>query len=494
VKTLIGHRRLLSSGLALLGVLLSSCAGKTLSPGAPPLAINQMVTDVQQAVVTIRTFNPDMKPMGLGTGFFINDQGHLITNHHVLEGAYAATVKTQDGETYPVLSVLADNETVDLIQLSVEIPAARRRWLQITETPPAIADQVVVIGSPLGLEQTVSEGIVSAIRDVPEVGTIFQFSAPISSGSSGSPVVNQYGQVVGIVSFQSRIGQNLNFALASDNLLKLKKTETALSVSEWTYARIKHKPQEVQDLCREGFSFSIRGEFKEALNYFQEAVETHPDDTEAWFGLGNCYIGLEQPAEAIDAYRQVIRTDPDNANAYYNLGHYYRQLGRYEEAVATFQDALTANPKHLPSHFEMGETLGQLGRVEEEKQVYTDIIDKAPKFFPAYFRLGLVCNRLGLYDQAIAAQKQVIVLKPDFAPAHYALGLVYANMGNYRQEANAYKEALRIDPDFVEAHYNMGLYFLRSGERNAALEQYKILKNLDEDKANRLFDLVYGDR
>ena len=458
------------------------------------MAIPQMVADVQQAVVTIRTFNPDMKPMGLGTGFFINNQGHLITNHHVLEGAYAATVKTQDGESYPVISVLADNETVDLIKLAVEIPAAQRRWLQISETPPAIADQVVVVGSPLGLEQTVSEGIVSAIRDVPDVGTIFQFSAPISSGSSGSPVVNQYGQVVGIVSFQSRIGQNLNFALASDNLLKLEKTETALSVSEWTYARIKHKPQEVQNLCREGFSFSIRGEFKEALNYFQEAVETSPDDTEAWFGLGNCYIGLEQPAEAIEAYQQVIRTDPGNANAYYNLGHYYRQLGRYEEAVATFQDALAANPKHLPSRFEMGETLGQIGRTEEEKQVYTDIIEKAPKFFPAYFRLGLVCNRLGLYDQAIAAQQQALTLKPDFAPAHYALGLVYANMGNYRKEANAYKEALRIDPDFVEAHYNMGLYYLRSGERNAALEQYKILKNLDEDKADRLFDLVYGDR
>jgi tetratricopeptide (TPR) repeat protein len=493
MQTIFGPK-MLASGLLCIGVLFGGCAEKALSPGMPPLAIHQMVADVQKAVVTIRTFNPDMKPMGLGTGFFINGRGHLITNHHVLAGAYAATAKTQDGESYPIIAVLAENESVDLIKLAVEIPAERRRWLRIAKTLPEIADQVVVVGSPLGLEQTVSEGIVSAIRDVPDVGTIFQFSAPISSGSSGSPVVDRDGQVVGIVSFQSRIGQNLNFALASDNLLKLEKTETALSVSEWTYARIKHKPQEVQNLCREGFSFSIRGEFKEALNYFQEAVETSPDDTEAWFGLGNCYIGLEQPAEAIEAYQQVIRTDPANANAYFNLGHYYRQLGRYEEAVATFRDALAANPKHLPSHFEMGKALGQMGRPEEEKQVYTDIIDKAPKFFPAYFRLGLVCNRLGLYDQAITAQRKALTLKPDFAPAHYAIGLVYANMGNYRQEANAYKEALRIDPDFVEAHYNMGLYYLRSGERNAALEQYKILKKLDEAKADRLFDLVYGDR
>jgi tetratricopeptide (TPR) repeat protein len=481
-------------GLALIGGLLSGCAGQALPPEAPPVAVRQLVARVQQAVVTIRTFDPDMKPVGLGTGFFINDRGHLITNYHVLEGAYAATVKTREGRSYPVVSVLADNRTVDLVRLSVDIPVEERRWLEVADEMPDIADQVMVVGSPLGLEQTVSEGIVSAIREVPDVGTLFQLSAPISSGSSGSPVVDRNGRVVGIVSFQSQRGQNLNFAMASSNLSKLEERTPPMSLAEWTYARIKDDPQKVQNLCREGFSFTIRGEYKKALNYFQEAVAAHPDDSNAWFGLGNCYIGLEKPEEAIDAYRQVIRTDPANANAYYNLGLYYRQIGRYEVALKTFQDALEVDPKHIPARFEMGEVLGRMGRSEEEKQAYTDIIAQAPKFYPAYFRLGLVCNRLGQYDEAIAAQKEVLVLKPDFAPAHFALGLIYANMGNYRQEANAYKEALRIDPDFVEAHYNMGLYYLRSGEREAALEEYKILKNLDGEQADRLFDLIYGDR
>jgi len=480
--------------LAVLYTVITGCAPGSHPVDGSPLAVRQIVSDVQRAVVTIRTFDPDMEPMGLGTGFFINDQGHLITNHHVLDGAYAATVKTQDGESYPVTAVLAGNEAVDLIQLAVAIPVEERHWLAVTDTLPDITDRVMVVGSPLGLEQTVSEGIVSAIRDIPGVGKIFQVSAPISQGSSGSPVVNRDGRVVGIISFQSQRGQNLNFAVASDNLLKMEKQATELSVAEWTYARIKHKPQEVQNLCREGFSFTIRGEYKEALNYFQEAVEASPDDTDAWFGLGNCYIGLEQPAEAIAAYQQVIRTAPDNANAHYNLGHYYQQLGRYEEALSTFQDALAANPKHLPARFEMGEVLGLMGRSEEEERVYLHIIDRNPKFFPAHYRLGLVYNRLGRYDEAIAAQQEAVRLKPDFAHAHFAMGLVYANMGNDRQEANAYKEALRINPDFVEAHYNMGLYYLRSGERDAALEQYKILKKLDDEAADQLFDLIYGDR
>jgi tetratricopeptide (TPR) repeat protein len=481
------------AALLLIGGLLTACAGGA-PRTEPPMAIGRLVDRVQQAVVTIRTFDPDMKPIGLGTGFFINDQGHLITNYHVLEGAYAATVKTREGQSYPVVAVLAENKGVDLIELAADIPAGHRRWLRVTDSPPDIADPIVVVGSPMGLEQTVSEGIVSAIREIPEVGTLFQISAPISSGSSGSPVVNRRGEVVGIISFQSRVGQNLNFAVASTNLLKLKVNDEKPSLGEWAYAQIKNDPQKVQNLCREGFRFTIRGEYQKALSYFQEAVATRPDDADAWFGLGNCYIGLEQPEEAIAAYREVIRTDPDNANAYYNLGLYYRQLGRYESAVATFQDALKVDSEHIPSRFEMGEALGQMGRSEEEKQAYLDIIAQSPKFYPAYFRLGLVCNRLGQYEEALSAQEKVLALKPDFAPAQFARGLIYANMGNDRQEANAYREALRIDPDFVEAHYNLGLYFLRRGERDAALEEYKILKKLDADQADRLFNLIYGER
>lgn len=478
----------------LIGMSLAACASRPADPPTAPPAMHRLVDQVQQAVVTIRTFDPDMEPTGLGTGFFINDQGHLITNHHVMEGAYAATAKTQDGKSYPIVAVLAVSEKVDLIRLAVDLPAEGRRWLPMTETLPAIADQVMVVGSPLGLEQTVSEGIVSAIREIPDVGTVFQVSAPISRGSSGSPVVDRLGRVVGVVSFQSRVGQNLNFAVASNNLPKLEELSGGPSLSEWTYARIKTNPRDVQALCREGFSFSIRGEYKEALRFFLEAVETSPQDAQAWFGLGNCYIGLEQPEEAIAAYRQVIRNDPDNPAAYYNLGVYFRQLGRFEAALATFEEALVVSSDHIPSRFEMGETLNQMGRAEDAKAAYARIIDQAPRFYPAHFRMGLVCHQLGQYEKAIAAQENVLAIKPNFAPAHFALGLVYGNLGDHRQETKAYKEALRLDPDFVPAHYNMGLAYLRDGERDNALEQYKILKKLDEDTANQLFDLIYGDR
>ena len=477
--------------LILLAVAIAGCAGAPPKSSDEQQIISRMVEDVQPAVVTIRTFDAQMNPVGLGTGFFINRQGHLITNHHVLEGAYAASVKTHDGATHSILHVLADNKAVDLVKVAVEIPATKVRWREVDEAAPVIAARVVVVGSPLGLEHTVSEGIVSAIRDAPGVGTIFQVSAPISKGSSGSPVVNAAGRVIGVITFQAQSGQNLNFAVASDNLLKLEDKPSGTSVSEWTYNQVKNKPKAVQNLCREGSAFAIRGEYKEALNYFREAVENSPEDAEAWFGLGNCYVGLDQPGDAIAAYQQVIAQDPDNANAHFVLGRYYLTLELYREAVATFKTAIDLKTDHILARYHMGIAYGQLGRPEAEKRVYEEIIILAPDFLPAHFRMGIVCNEMGLYHQAITAQQAALKIKPDFAPSHYGLGLAYGNLGDHEREAGAYKEALRFNPDFVPAHYSMGLVYLKNGERDAALAQYKILKKLDEDVANRLFDQIY---
>ena len=295
--------------------------------------IAPLVKKIQPAVVTVVAYDANREVSNLGSGFFIDKKGYLITNYHVLKGSYAADVKTYDGKEYPIELVVAENIPSDLIKVWVKIPESSIHWLPVTETEPSIADRVLVVGSPLGLEQTVSEGIVSAVRELPVVGKVFQLSAPISPGSSGSPVVNMRGKVVGVASFQAVRGQNLNFAVSSKGILDLKQSETSKTLSEWTYDIEMRTPKLVEKLCKEGFNFSIRGEFKDALNYFKEATEKSPDDTVAWYGLGSCYDGLDQPEQAIEAFKQVIRIDPKNAASYFNLARYYRKLNRDEKPL-----------------------------------------------------------------------------------------------------------------------------------------------------------------
>lgn len=479
----------LISGLSML--IGCAATGPTAVQPTGASTLSRLVKTVQQAVVTVQTFDENMKPTGIGTGFFVDADGHLVTNYHVLDGAFAAAVKTAKGDKFPIDLVLAENKAVDLVKVSVDMPAEKVDWIKVTGDVPNIAEQIIVVGNPLGLEQTVSEGIVSAIRDVPGSGKIFQMSAPIAKGSSGSPVINRSGQVIGVVSFQSLVGQNINFAVAGQGVVDLINARNPVTLGEWTYQKSKERPELAKSLCRSGFQFSIRGQYKEALAYYREATEQEPDDSESWYGLGHCYVGLERTEEAIEAYKEVIRTDPDNPFAHYNLGRYYVELGELGEAVGVFQAAESVDPKYIPAIFDMAVALGKLGRTAEELDAYEKVIRINPKFFPAHHQMGLAYLRMGRHEEALRSQKSAIELNPDYAPAHLALGLTWHDLEEEEKARSAYHDALRIDPDFSAAHYQIGILYLEAGQHGAALQQYKILKKLDEDLAERLFERIY---
>jgi len=453
--------------------------------------IAPLVKKIQPAVVTVVAYDANREVSNLGSGFFIDKKGYLITNYHVLKGSYAADVKTYDGKEYPIELVVAENIPSDLIKVWVKIPESSIHWLPVTETEPSIADRVLVVGSPLGLEQTVSEGIVSAVRELPVVGKVFQLSAPISPGSSGSPVINMRGKVVGVASFQAVRGQNLNFAVSSKGILDLKQSETSKTLSEWTYDIEMRTPKLVEKLCKEGFNFSIRGEFKDALNYFKEATEKSPDDTVAWYGLGSCYDGLDQPEQAIEAFKQVIRIDPKNAASYFNLARYYRKLNRDEKAIEAYYQAIEADPDHAPSYFDLGVVYGKLEEFKNGETAFKQVLRINPDHAPTHFYMGLTYNNLGRYDAAVTSYKKALKIEPDSAPILYNLGIAYGGMGDDKAEIEAFKQAIRVDPDFAPSHYNMGLLYLNNKDKAAALQEYKILKELNIDMAEMLFKQIY---
>jgi hypothetical protein len=127
---------------------------------------------------------------------------------------------------------LGIHKEADIIRASVNIPLESVRPLSMTISIPEVGERVAVIGSPLGLERTVSDGIVSAVREIPTFGNIYQITAPISPGSSGSPVVNMKGEIIGVATFQYAEGQNLNFAIPAQRITKLK-TEKGKTLDQW---------------------------------------------------------------------------------------------------------------------------------------------------------------------------------------------------------------------------------------------------------------------
>lgn len=162
-----------------------------------------------------------------GTGFFIDGTGRMVTNWHVVEGASKVEAEMADGRKVPVAGLLAEDKANDIavIQCNFQPPAGS--WLELIPAGGKGVEpgqRIFVIGAPRGMSGTVSEGIVSAIRSAKDLQKfwregntqrtdLIQITAPVSHGSSGSPVLDANGKVLGVAVAILGGGQNLNFAV-----------------------------------------------------------------------------------------------------------------------------------------------------------------------------------------------------------------------------------------------------------------------------------------
>lgn len=412
--------------------------------------LSAIVKKIEPSVVVILTYDIVGKVHTQGTGFFINDRGDVITNWHVIQGANRAEIRTADGKVYPIKVVLAVDEEVDLIRVRVEIPPNVVRPMSVSSYIPEVGERIIVVGSPLGLERTVSDGIVSQVRDIPTFGKMLQITAPISKGSSGSPVLNMKGEVIGVATFQIIEGQNINFAIPGKKVLDLKpdkgQTLSELkggSIEEWPYLK--------------GLILIWIEDYEKALTYFKEAIKKDPRDYEAYSKIGYCNVKLKRYIEAVEAFKQSIQMNPNFAEAYRGLGSAYWMFNRYHEAAEFFKKATYLEPDDARAHFGLGYSYRNLLRWNEAIQCYKQAIHIDPEFFGAYAGLSWVYVQLERWNEALEVNKQMVRIKPDDAQAHFGLGLIYSYVG----------------------------------DRDSALKEYKILKDLDKDLANKLFNFIY---
>ena len=164
------------------------------------------------------------KNCGAGTGFFI-EGGRLVTNWHVAGLGRGGTGRLPDGTTFGLVAVVAEDRASDLAILTTDLPEGAVTGLPLLSTPPPEGTDVLVIGNPLGLGQAVSDGIVSATVGPNGEAGLIRITAPISPGSSGSPVLDHQAKVIGVVSGMLTGGQNLNIAVSADRVLALRGME-----------------------------------------------------------------------------------------------------------------------------------------------------------------------------------------------------------------------------------------------------------------------------
>jgi tetratricopeptide (TPR) repeat protein len=341
-----------------------------------------------------------------------------------------------------------------------------------------VGARVYAIGAPKGLELTLSEGIISSLREV-DGGQYLQISAPISPGSSGGVMFDEEGQLIGLPTFYVAEGQQLNFAVPVEWITELPERHKKISeVAQTTYiewvnkslALIEKKdliglithslrwteaqPQEPIAWFILGSAYGESGQFTEAIKAIEQGLSINAKEANAWFILGNAYNESGQYTEAIKAYKQALSIDPENASAWYNLGNAYDEFGQYTEAIKAYKQALSINPEYVEAWHNLGSTYGKSGQ----------------------------------HIKAINSYKQALSINPENAGAWYNLGNAYSQSGQYTEAIKAYKQALSINPEYVEAWHNLGVVYNISGQTSQVIEVYKVLKTLDSTMADNFFN------
>jgi hypothetical protein len=193
---------------------------------------------------------------------------------------------TAKGRFIPIAGAIAVDEEGDLALLSVDMPAAPARSSELATELPDEGEGIFVIGNPLKLEGSVSDGIVSAVREVPNSYRIIQITAPISHGNSGSPVFNLRGQVLGVVTVKVTNGQNINLAIAAARV-GLLRAGALRPLSEVTQ---KPKGDVAEAAYRSGLESLWLGNYDNAVGYFENAVNKNPRRADAWVKVGYCKV------------------------------------------------------------------------------------------------------------------------------------------------------------------------------------------------------------
>lgn len=184
-------------------------------------SLPKLIKRVKSAVVLITTYNEKGQPLQQGSGFFV-EKDRVITSLHVIGGSRRAQVNTFDRNIYPVQRIVATDEKRDLALLDVSVPSSGEWALEIEKAVPREGEEIIVISNPIGSPWRVSKGKTLQVWDFQNIGELISITAAIAPGSSGGPVVNIQGRVIGVATMNMKAADDLNFAVPGELVTALR--------------------------------------------------------------------------------------------------------------------------------------------------------------------------------------------------------------------------------------------------------------------------------
>jgi len=221
--------------------------------------------------------------------------------------------------------------------------------------------------------------------------------------------------------------------------------------------------------------------WQNSVTLFRHAVDATSNNYVALTSLGRSLQDRGDVKEAIYHYSEALRIKPDFADAHNSLGTALQDQGRLEEAIAHYAEALRISPSHFKAHGNIGDMLILKRKTDEAISHYTEAIRINPDYIKAYVNLGEALASQGKFSEAITLCYKALKIKPDSLEIHYNLGTLHAYRGDIDEAIYHFRECVRITPDHAKAYNNLGNVLLGKGRLDEAIASYREALRLKPD-------------
>ncbi len=328
---------------------------------SPALSPPQIFGRVSPSVFVVESLNTEGAVLAFGSGVAVKlptSDLVVVTNKHVIYGAVAYRIRR--GKRIWKATLVRLDQAHDLCALEPESGWSASPVPIRASKDVKVGERAYAIGAPEGLELTLSEGLVSGLRDVDNVRVI-QTSAPVSHGSSGGGLFDSQGRLIGVTSFFLKEGQNLNFALPGEWVLALGDESAAHFPASASGSQL----EEAKRWAEKGFSAYLQDRYQDAINCYNQTVRLDPEDQISWFRLGRAQQEVENDKDAIHSFQQAARLRKDDALPWQRLAFSYLRLKRYPEAIDAANQATLLDPGNKLAWAELTGAYLKAGKCEE---------------------------------------------------------------------------------------------------------------------------------